>query len=120
VRYRKLSATGDYSFGQGLANFWIDAPDGVAQSVQTRLGLWTGEWFLDSTEGTDYPNEVLGYSRGLYDTTLKNRILGTNGVTALVEYSSVVDPATRALSVDKVLINTQYSKTPIPVPPVVI
>ncbi len=47
ARVRKLDANGDYSFGQGEANFWVNNAAGVAQNVETRLGLLEGEWFLD-------------------------------------------------------------------------
>jgi hypothetical protein len=115
-----LSVDGDYTFGQGSANFWINSPDGVAQSVQTRLLLWEGEWFLDNTVGTPYAQQILGYNtKSLYDMAIKSRILGTPGVTSIESYNSVFDPATRSLTIS-CTINTQYSVTPIPVPPVVI
>lgn len=121
MRYRRLDQNGDYTFGQGSANFWTNVPNGVAQSVQTRLGLWTGEWFLDNTEGTPYATEILGYNtQPLYDMAIKARILATNGVTVIDEYSSSFNPATRALTINALSIVTVYSKTPIPVPPVVI
>ncbi len=60
ARVRKLDANRDYSFGQGNINFWINSPFGVAQNVETRLGLWEGEWFLDKTRGTPYSQEILG------------------------------------------------------------
>jgi len=112
---------GDYTFGQGTANFWINQANGVAQSVQTRLGLWEGEWFLDNTEGTPYAQQILGYNtKSLYDMALKARILATQGVSSIDNYSSSFNPVTRALTVDALSIVTIYSKTPIPVLPVVI
>ena len=48
MRYRKLDANGDYSFGQAAPNFWHDVPDAVAQLVVTRFAMWQGEWWLDT------------------------------------------------------------------------
>lgn len=116
MRYRKLDANGDYSFGRGQADFWIDQPEAVAQSVKTRLKLWQNEWFLDLSEGTPYATEVLGrYTGNTRDPALRARILTTAGVTALVSYSSAHSGETRDFSVNAA-IATIYSKTPIQVP----
>jgi hypothetical protein len=116
-----LDAVGDYTFGQGSANFWIDDPQGVAQSVITRLELWTGEWFLDKTVGTPYAQQILGYgTKNLYDMALRTRILGTSGVTALLSYASEEDPDTRLLTITDALVQTLYSATPVQLAPVVL
>ena len=111
MRYRRLDVNNDYTIGQGSANFWINSPDGVRQSVLTRLRLWEGEWFLDKTEGTPYSQEILGYgTQPFYDLAIKQRVLGTLNVTEIVEYSSVFDPETRILSIPILDILTSFSK----------
>ncbi|MFY3138953.1 hypothetical protein ACOTFF_17445 [Achromobacter xylosoxidans] len=100
MRYRKLDADGDYSFGSSRADFHRDTAATVAQAVKTRLMLARGEWFLDVTEGTPWRGEVLGkQTRASYDWAIRQRILGTAGVTGLAGYSSRLDPQTRGLSV---------------------
>lgn len=97
MRYRKLSPDGDYLFGQ-VGSFLVDTPEAVAQAIQTRLLLWTGEWFLDSQEGTPYETAILGYgTQGSRDSAIKQRILGTPGVSQILNYSSNVQD--RKLSV---------------------
>lgn len=111
MRYRALSPTGDMTFGQGGSNYLQNTPATVAQAVMTRLKLIKGEWFLDTTDGTPYPTEVLGYgTKKLYDTAIRKRILGTQGVTSIVAYSSSVTG--RALSITAT-INTTYGQTTI-------
>lgn len=108
MRYRALSADGDYSFGQSEANFLINSPAAVAQSVKTRLLLFTGEWFLDKTEGMPWAEKILGTgTRAFYDRAIQERTLATEGVTSIDEYSSELDPATRHLSVS-MTISTAY------------
>lgn len=115
-----LDANGDYTFGQGSANFWIDSPQGVAQSVLTRLLLWEGEWFLDQTSGTPYSQEILGYgTKSLYDLAIRARVLATDGVTEIVSYSSSVNPVNRQLTVEMEIM-TQFSTQSVTVGPVVI
>jgi hypothetical protein len=100
MRYRTLTPTGDYSFGAGGAQFLVDSPDAVAQAVETRLQLATGDWFLDVTEGTPYATDILGAGTATrYDAALRARILDTPGVAALVDYASTLDRSTRQLRV---------------------
>lgn len=113
MKYRQLSAEGDYSFGNGRAEFYVDSPAAVAQAVKTRLGLAQGEWFLDLTEGTPYSTQILGTgTMTLYDQAIQERILGTPGVSRINEYASVLNRNTRQLTVTA-RITTIYGETPI-------
>lgn len=113
MRYRKLDGDGDYTLGTG-ADFHVDTPEAVAQAVKTRLGLWYGEWFLDTSDGTPWNEQILGKrTRGRnYDAAIRQRILGTQGVSEISEYSSSFDGNTRALSV-QATITTIYGTTQI-------
>lgn len=103
-----MSADGDYQFGQGSSNFLVNSPACVAQSVQTRLALWQGDWFLDVTEGTPWREQVLGKGRqSLRDLAIQSRILETPGVTSIQDYQSQVDPITRLMTVT-VVVNTEF------------
>ena len=110
MRYRALDANGDYQFGRpGI--FLVNSSAAVAQAVLTRLKLWTGEWFLDSTEGTPYLDQIIGYgTQGTRDIAIKQRILGTTGVNSILSYSSSV--INRIMTVT-VLIDTIYGQTTI-------
>jgi hypothetical protein len=100
MRYRKLDANDDYSFGQGQVNFFQDDPVGVAQAVVTRLRLWLSEWFLDINEGMPWVEGVLGKkSKSTADSTIRSHVLETQGVLEIIEYASQLDPDNRKLSV---------------------
>jgi hypothetical protein len=114
MRYRQLSATGDYVFGRGAGEFFVDSPATVAQAVATRLRLFAGEWFLDATEGTPYAELVLGHNTGgSYDAAIQQRILGTPGVLSITDYTSNLDAA-RRLTVSAT-ISTTYGPAPVQV-----
>lgn len=111
MRYRKLDANGDYTFGQGAGNFWRDQPEAVAQAVQTRLGLSQGEWFLDTSAGTPYNSKILGAGTiSSYDLAIQSEIANTAGLLSIDEYSSGVDPSTRKAQVNAT-ITTIYGQT---------
>lgn len=94
MRYRILSPTGDYVFGQGASEFLINTPEAVAQAVKTRLALAQGEWYLNLQEGTPYSTSILGEStQELYDQAIQDRILGTPGVTRIDSYASLLNEA---------------------------
>lgn len=89
MKYRVQDHNGDYTYGQRPPQFYVNSPDAVRQAILTRLRLMTGEWLLDTADGTPYNEQVLGthtdYTR---DPAIKSRILGTPGVNALLAYSS--------------------------------
>jgi hypothetical protein len=100
LRYRRLSASGDYVFGRQAGQFHIDSAQAVAQAVRTRLLLEQGEWFLNVLEGTPYLQSILGrHTLATVDRALRARILQTPGVTGIVSYSSSLSAA-RVLTVE--------------------
>lgn len=110
MRYRALDANGDYSFGRGALDFLVNSPEAVAQAVKTRLLLARGEWFLDVEEGTPWATKVLGTgTQQTYDLAIRERILETEGVTEIVDYSSSLNRDTRFLTVTA-RINTVYGQ----------
>lgn len=112
MRYRPLGPDGDYTVG---VPFLINTPQTVAQAVSTRLKLWMGEWFMDTSDGTPWQQNILGPRAGASpDAYIKQRILGTPGVTQLTEYNSVYDGNGRTLTVTGV-IDTLYGSAPISV-----
>ncbi|MCL8000188.1 hypothetical protein M8994_18315 [Brucella sp. 21LCYQ03] len=113
MRYRKLDENDDYVFGGNLASFFIGQPEAPAQAVKTRLMLQLGEWFVDTSDGTPWKTKVLGkYTSATRDPVLRNRILGTQGVSAIALYASQFDPETRQYDV-QAQIDTVYGKTTI-------
>lgn len=111
MRYRKLDANGDYTFGHGQLDFYRDAPETVAQAVLTRLRLWAGEWFLDFTDGTPYQAGVLGkHSETEANIVMRERILDTQGVLSLISFSSSLNRDTRQYQI-AATIDTVYGTT---------
>lgn len=111
MRYRKLSSTGDYVFGNGQLDFYRDVPEAVGQSVQTRILLWLGEWFLNTDEGTPFLQGILGkFSQQQANATIQDRILSTEGVVNIENFTSEIDADTRMMTI-QCDINTIYGPT---------
>jgi len=115
MRVRKLSSTGDYTFGQSQANFYVNKAIGVGQNVKTRLKLFEGEWFLNRNDGTPWRQNVFGVrSNPTYDMVIQARILTTFGVEKILAYTSSLNDTLRKLTV-RCQILTIYSSQPVTV-----
>lgn len=108
MRYRKLDADGDMVFGHAQNDFWRDVPDAPAQAAMTRLKLWLGEWFLDTTDGTPWLTKVLGkFTGSTRDAVIRARMAQTDGVNSIASYTSQVNRQTRSFTVQATL-DTAY------------
>jgi hypothetical protein len=110
MKYRALDSLGDYTIGKP---FLENSPTCVAQAVSTRLKLWKGEYFVNTSDGTPYSEEVLGKrQQRVPESAIKKRILGTPGVTSITAFSSQYDGDTRQLLINAT-IDTLYGSVPI-------
>jgi hypothetical protein len=107
MRVRK-KINGLRQFGQGQGSLWVNSPDGVGQSIVTRLGLWQGQWYLNIPDGTRWLTRVLGkYMGSTRDAEIQARVLGTTGVQQILNYSSSLDRTTRRWNVN-MTVQTQF------------
>lgn len=115
MRVRKTTEDGDMRFGRNQADYWRDVPDGVAQVVQSRLQLYLGEWFLDTSDGMPWKTQVLGkYTGPTRDMVIRTRILQTQGVTAIDAYDSQLNRDTRGFAA-QATIDTLYGPGLVPI-----
>ena len=111
MRYRKLSPLNDYTFGNGLLDFYNNVPDAVGQAVETGLLLWLGEWYLDTSQGTPYIQGVLGkHSQAQADATIQNQVVNVTGVTDISSYASQFNNQKRTFSA-QISVDTIYGPT---------
>jgi hypothetical protein len=80
---------------------FISGQDEIAQTITTRLKLFSGEYFRNITDGTPWFDIILpkNTSLSLKDSFIKSRIAETNGVRGLLSYSSNYDIDLRKYSV---------------------
>ncbi|WP_432353837.1 hypothetical protein [Anaerotruncus rubiinfantis] len=92
MRYRKLTETGDYSFGNGSLDY-ISGVATIAQAVKTRIMLFLAEWWEDQEDGLPLFEDILGgraTNEELQDVDriIIERIEGTQGIASVEEYES--------------------------------
>jgi hypothetical protein len=91
MKYRRLSPTGDYTFGFGNTSF-ISGVDALAQAINTKLKLFQGEWWENTKEGLPFFQGIAGQSNiAVTDLLIKTRILETPNVISIASYQSSID-----------------------------
>lgn len=87
---------GDLTFTNNSLTF-VEGADEVVQRLRQRLRAFLSEWFLDTSLGVPYFQEILKKNpqQGVVDAILKKHIVTTPGVIELLEYAYVVDTAGR-------------------------
>lgn len=95
---RRLDENGDIAT-QGVQ--FISGREEVAQTVLTRLRLYLGEYFRDTTDGTPWHEQILGKFQNLAaaEAALRARIANTPGVIRLTSFSADFDVTTRKYTV---------------------
>ena len=106
---RKLDENGDIVTSGAQ---FITERDEIAQTVETRLRLFLGEYFRDTTDGTPWFESILGKGSTLSnkEAILRNRIVRTPGVIRLTSFSTDYDLTTRRYSVSAGIL-TRYGIT---------
>lgn len=93
---RKISPTGDFTFGQSGLNLLSNTPATVAQVVQSSMLLWLGEWYLDLSAGMPWIQGVLGkHNQKTADVTVQDEILSVQGVTDIQTFTSIAQAGPR-------------------------
>lgn len=89
MRVWAQDSNGDIVLGPPSQMFLVDNNAAVEQAILTALLLFQGEWFLDTTAGVPWLSRVIGVGTSpLYDTVIKNAILGVQGVARITSYQS--------------------------------
>lgn len=88
--------------------------DEIAQTIRTRLKLFLGEYFRDITDGVPWFQSILIKTGTLTskDAIIKQRIIQTEGVNNIVEFTSDYDIKSRKYSIN-CIVNTPFGIVPI-------
>jgi hypothetical protein len=90
----------------------VSNAEAVGQHARQRLSTFKTEWFLDTTAGLPWLDEVLGhnYDAALAEAIVKAELSNTDGVTEITSFSVSFDFATRGLVIKSVDVNTVYDE----------
>lgn len=85
--------THDLVFVNGQATVTYTQSEIVAQRLKITLSTFLGEWFLDTTIGVPYFQQIFGKgrSKSAVDVIFQRIIAADPGVIEIREFSSVID-----------------------------
>jgi len=93
---RKLDSGGDWTFGQGRANY-LTKSDEIAQNVQTRIRSFKNNWFLDTDANIDWFAILGNYNN---EQTIRREVervtLETFGVKSIENIDIVTNDSRKA------------------------
>ena len=93
----QLDNTGDIDITDFSMSLTYDDTESIRQRVLIRLQTFKGEYFLDTTIGIPYFQQVFvkGVNKGVIDSIFKNAIEQTPGVSKVTSYTSTLDSSNR-------------------------
>ena len=86
--------------------------EAVGQHVRQRLQTFIGEFFLDTSCGVPWLDQILGqnYDPALAESVVKAEILATDGVEEILSFSVSFDRATRGLIIRSIEVRTMFDE----------
>lgn len=104
MKYRKLTSTGDYSFGS-VSNNYAVGNEAVAQAIKTKLLLFYGEWWENLGEGIPMFQSVLGQTnpdtiRSSLSVLVEQRIMEVQEVDSVKNIKIDYDRKNRTISME--------------------
>jgi hypothetical protein len=120
MKFRNLSTTNDWSFGQGMQSYASDLK-ALCLNLKTRILSWAGDCFFDLSAGIDWKNLLDYNTQKQIINALKNIAFKTEGVIRV--NSIVVSPITDRsvdinISVDTIYGSSVTNAINLSVPPV--
>lgn len=86
--------------------------EAVGQHVRQRLKTFEGEWFLDTTVGVPWIDQIFKkpYDPVIAEAVVKEEVLDTDGVTGIKDFNISLDPVTRNLIMKRIKVSTVYEE----------
>lgn len=96
----------DLDFSSNTFRYTVSSQELLRQRIAITLLTYKGEWFANINFGVPYlqtqsvARGILGkVSQALFDSEIKKAILGVEGVSAILRYSSQVSPQERTINI---------------------
>jgi hypothetical protein len=104
---RALDVNHDWTFGKGLGNYY-QGNSAIGQDCDTRLLMFLNDCFFDQSAWIDWLNILGSTNQQGLNLAISGILIGTTGVTSILQLSTAIDPQTRDISVSY-SVNTIYS-----------
>lgn len=104
MKYRRLTESNDYSFGNGQYDY-IDGAQAVAYAIRSKILLFYGEWWEDLAQGIPMFQSILGQSNSTtilnsFKMLLEKRINELDQVKTVDNITVSIDKESRILTAE--------------------
>jgi len=106
------ATTNDLYLGTDNNLATVSGAHAIGQHARQRLKSHEGEWFLDTSAGVPWLQDVMGrqYDQALAEAVIKDAIAATYGVTEINSFSARFDASKRALEAYSIAVATIYDQ----------
>lgn len=105
--FRQLTASGDWTFGQGIGSYAVNE-DAINLNIKTRLLSWVNDCFFALQDGIDWYGLLdVGQQANLVEA-IKSNLMNAYGVIGINSVDAVFSGVTRKMSI-QYNIQTIYS-----------
>lgn len=86
--------------------------EAVGQHGRCRIQTFSGEWFLDTSCGVPWLDQILGrgYDPALAEAVVKAELLDTDGIEEISSFSVSFDKTTRGLNIREITAMTMFDE----------
>ncbi|WAJ27146.1 hypothetical protein [Antarcticirhabdus aurantiaca] len=86
--------------------------EAVGQHARQRIMTFEGEWFIDTTCGVPWLEQIMGrqFDEALAESVIKTEILETDGVTGIEAFAMSFDRRTRGIHVARAVVATEHDE----------
>jgi len=90
----------------------VQDAEAIGQHARQRVMTYAGEWFLDTTCGVPWLDQIMGrqFDPALSESVLKKEMIETDGVTAIEAFSLSFNRTLRGLNVTRATLATEYDE----------
>lgn len=93
------------------ARQFVTGPEATGKGVRHRVRMFLGEYFLDTSDGTDFYDAILGkHPAGVAEAELKQRILSSPGVYDIADFDLTSDRQARKITVKCTIIDVNNER----------
>lgn len=115
---RATTATNDWTFGNGLQNYFLGEA-AIEANIKTKLLEWTGDCFFNVLAGVDWRNRLDYGQQANLAVEIKQVVLQCYGVISIFAFKVNFNSTTRFDSIDMILQTIYSPQTPFTlIPPI--
>lgn len=104
--------TNDFYLDESGTVATVEDGEAVGEHARQRIKSYQGEWFLDTSSGVPWLQDILGRAQNvdLAESIIKATLIETPGVTDISEFSVRFDRVVRSVEPRDIVLQTEFGE----------